>query len=93
MGPVLFIIYINDISTAVRCKHLLYAYDSALLYSGKTTHLIKERLYSDLEAHRERLIIQNSVPASRENRINPFLGQNVNVILVVPPRRNVLVPH
>ena len=40
LGPLLFLIYINDIYTAVRCKLLLYADDSALLVSGKDTQLI-----------------------------------------------------
>ena len=53
MGPLLFIIYINDISTAVRCKLLLYADVSALLVSGRNTHLIQESLSSELEAARE----------------------------------------
>ena len=35
LGPLLFLIYIHDISTAVHCKLLLYADDSALLVSGK----------------------------------------------------------
>ena len=34
LEPLLFLIYINDISTAVRSKLLLYADDSALLVSG-----------------------------------------------------------
>ena len=38
LGSLLLIIYINDISTAVRCKRLLYADVSALLVSGKTPH-------------------------------------------------------
>ena len=43
-GSLLFLIYINDIYTAVRCKLLLYADDSALLVSGKDTQLIQESL-------------------------------------------------
>ena len=49
-------IYINDISTAVRCKLLLYADDSALFVSGKNTQLIQESLSSELKAAREWLI-------------------------------------
>ena len=56
LGPLLFLIYINDISTAVRCKLLLYADDSALLVSGTNTQLIQESLSSELEAAREWLI-------------------------------------
>ena len=56
LGPLLFLIYINDIYTAVRCKLLLYADDSALLVSGKDTQLIQESLSSELEAAREWLI-------------------------------------
>ena len=45
LGPLLFLIYINDIYTAVRCKLLLYADDSALLVSGKDTQLIQESFF------------------------------------------------
>ena len=35
LGPLLFLLYINDMSAAVKCKLLLYADDSVLLASGK----------------------------------------------------------
>ena len=35
LGPLLFLIYVNDMKDAVRCKLLLYADDSALLVSGR----------------------------------------------------------
>ena len=35
LGPLLFILYINDISAAVKCKLLLYVDDSILLTSGR----------------------------------------------------------
>ena len=42
LGPLLFLIYINDISTAVRCNRLLYADDSAPLVSGKPPNWSKK---------------------------------------------------
>ena len=35
LGPLLFLLYINDMSAAVKCKLLLYADDSVLLASGR----------------------------------------------------------
>ena len=35
LGPLLFLLYITDMSAAVKCKLLLYADDSVLLASGK----------------------------------------------------------
>ena len=35
LGPLSFLLYINDMSAAVKCKLLLYADDSVLLASGK----------------------------------------------------------
>ena len=35
LGPLLFLLYINDLSAAVKCKLLLYVDDSVLLASGK----------------------------------------------------------
>ena len=71
LGPLLFIIYINDISTAVRCKHLVYADDSALLVSGKNTQLIQESLSSELEAAREWLV---------NNKLSLHLGKTESIL-------------
>ena len=35
LGPLLFLVYINDMPAAVKCKLFLYADDSALLVAGK----------------------------------------------------------
>ena len=35
LGPLLFLIYVNDMEASVSCKLILYADDSALLVSGK----------------------------------------------------------
>jgi len=35
LGPLLFLIYVNDMSVVVKNKLLLYADDSAILVSGK----------------------------------------------------------
>ena len=50
LGPLLFLIYINGISTTVRYKRLMCADDSVLLVSGKNTQLIQESLSLELEA-------------------------------------------
>ena len=35
LGPLLFLLYVNDMASAVRCKLLLYADDSALIKSNQ----------------------------------------------------------
>ena len=35
LGPLLFLLYVNDLSAAVTCKLLLYAENSVLFVSGK----------------------------------------------------------
>ena len=50
LGPPLFLVYVNDMLAAVRCKLLLYLYDSALLVSGKDEAEIEAALSVELEA-------------------------------------------
>ena len=59
-------IYINDISTAIRCKPLLYVDDSALLVSDKKS------LSSELEAAREWLI---------NNKLSLHLGKTETILV------------
>jgi hypothetical protein len=42
LGPLLFLIYLNDMQAVVKNKLLLYADDSAILVPGKNGHLFKK---------------------------------------------------
>ena len=48
LGPLLFLVYVNDMSEAVKCKLLLYADDSALMVSGKDVPKIELALRTEL---------------------------------------------
>ena len=51
LGPLLFLCYINDMefSMSLECKLLLYADDSAILYSNKDSQVISDKLGLELE--------------------------------------------
>ena len=44
LGPLLFIIYVNDMEAAVSSQLFLFADDTALLISGRDVGLVEERL-------------------------------------------------
>ena len=50
LGPLLFLVYVNDMKVAVKRKLLLYADDSALLVSGKDVLEIERILSVELGA-------------------------------------------
>ena len=47
LGPLLFLLYVNDMSQAVKCDLLLYADDSCLVFEGKNINEIENRLNND----------------------------------------------
>ena len=49
LGPLLFLIYVNDMPHAVTSTLLLYADDSCILYQHKDVVQIKKRLIEDFE--------------------------------------------
>ena len=51
LGPLLFLIYVNDMTTSIDkdCKLILYADDSAIFFAHKDPHLISEKLGSVLD--------------------------------------------
>ena len=52
LGPLLFLCYVNDMSMSISsdCKLLLYADDSAILFSLKEVHVISDRLGKELKS-------------------------------------------
>ena len=51
LGPLLFLIYVNDMETSIDsdCKLILYADDSAIFYAHKDPHVISSKLGSVLD--------------------------------------------
>ena len=51
LGPLLFLCYVNDMSTSIssKCKLILYADDSAILFSHKDPEIISKVLGQELE--------------------------------------------
>ena len=56
LGPLLFLIYVNDMPAVVKHKLLLYADDAALLVHGKNSKYTELSLSSELEIVNEWLI-------------------------------------
>ena len=71
LGPLLFLIYINDMPAAVKCKLLLYADDSALLVSGSDVSEIEKTLGNELDSVSKWLI---------DNRLSIHLGKTESIL-------------
>ena len=71
LGPLLFLVYINDMPAAVKCKLILYADDSALLVAGKNCAIIQQRLSSKLESVWEWLI---------DNKLSLHFGKTESIV-------------
>ena len=71
LGPLLFLLYVNDMASAVRCKLLLYADDSALIASGKNVADIESKLSSELEYVSNWLI---------DNKLSLHLGKTQSIL-------------
>ena len=50
LGPLLFLLYVNDMPQAVNSELLLYADDTCLIYMGKDTKTIEEQLNRDINS-------------------------------------------
>ena len=71
--PLLFLLYVNDMTSTVRCKLLLYADDSALIAPGKNVADIETTLSSELEYVSNWLI---------DNKLSLHLGKHSRSCLV-----------
>ena len=79
LGPLLFLCYVNDMASSVRCKLLLYADDSALLVSGKDPGHIAESLSKELDSCRQWLI---------DNKLSLHLGKTECMLFGTQKRLN-----
>ena len=71
LGPLLFLVYINDMPAVVKCKLLLYANDSALLVSGDDISEIEKTLANELNSVSKWLI---------DNRLSIHLGKTESIL-------------
>ena len=73
LGPLLFLCYVNDmtISISSECKLLLYADDSAILFSHKDPEVISRKLSSELESCSKWLV---------DNKLSLHLGKTECVL-------------
>ena len=72
LGPLLFLLYVNDMKAAVNCELLLYAYDSALLVSGKDVVNIESLLSEELSNVGNWLV---------DNKLSLHLGKTESILL------------
>ena len=71
LGPLLFLIYVNDMPSAVKCDLYLYADDSALMVSDKRINVIESKLEDNLLALSIWL---------EENKLSLHLGKTESIL-------------
>ena len=71
LGPLLFLIYVNDMSAVVKNKLLLYADDSGILVSGKSRADIEHALEEDLHLVSQWLV---------DNKLSLHLGKTESIL-------------
>ena len=71
LGPLLFLIYVNDMSAVVKHKLLLYADDSSILVSDKSISTVEKMLSDDLKQVSEWLI---------DNKLSLHLGKTESIL-------------
>ena len=71
LGPLLFLIYVNDMHRSVNCQLSLYADDSALVFSHSDPSVIAERLGLELSNCKKWLI---------DNRLSLHVGKTECII-------------
>jgi hypothetical protein len=71
--PLLFLIYVNDLQTSIDqdCKVLLYADDTAILFSHNDTRVISEKLSRMLKSCHEWLV---------DNKLSLHLGKTESIL-------------
>jgi hypothetical protein len=77
LGPLLFLIYVNDLSGVVKDKVLLYADDTGILVAGKSISEIEASLSSSMELVSEWLV---------DNKLSLHLGKTESILFGSKPK-------
>lgn len=73
LGPLLFLLYINDMQDACSCQLFLYADDSALLINPKEVGIIQSTLQAELSRVSAWL---------EDNRLSLHLGKTMHFVWI-----------
>ena len=71
LGPLLFLVYINDLCASLHCNLSLYADDSALILSGKCASFIANQLSGELYECKRWLV---------DNKLSLHLGKTESIL-------------
>ena len=71
LGPLLFLIYINDMNISLTCRLSLYADDSALIFSHRDSRVIADRLSMELSSCKRWLV---------DNRLSLHVGKTESLL-------------
>lgn len=71
LGPLLFLIYVNDMSAVVKNKLLLYADDSGILVTGKSLFVVEKALTDDMELVSQWLV---------DNKLSLHFGKTESIL-------------
>ena len=64
LGPLIFLMYVNDMTQVVKCDLYLYVDDSCLVYTGREMHAMEDTLNTNV----------NSLCWFVENKLNIHFG-------------------
>ena len=71
LGPLLFLVYINDMNISLSCRLSLYADDSALLFAHRDAQVIADRLSVELSSCKKWLV---------DNRLSLHVGKTESLL-------------
>ena len=71
LGPLLFLIYVNDMNISLTCRLSLYADDSALIFSHRDHKVISDRLSAELSTCKKWLV---------DNRLSLHVGKTESLL-------------
>ena len=77
LGPLLFLIYVNDMEQAVTCELLLYADDSCLLFQHKDVKKIEEILTTNFSSLCDWFV---------DNKLSIHFGDDKTKVILFSPK-------